>query len=65
MSVPKHRDGRLWSVEDLSEFLGIPVATLYRWRTTGYGPAGVRMGKYIRYDQEVVRAWIKSLENVA
>ena len=25
-------DDRLWSVEDLSAYLGIPVPTLYRWR---------------------------------
>jgi hypothetical protein len=38
VSVPKHRDDRLWSIEDMSEFLGVLVPILYRWRTTGYGP---------------------------
>lgn len=65
MAVPKHRDERLWSIEDLSEFLGIPVGTLYRWRRTKYGPKGVRIGKYVRYDQDAVRDWVKSLENAA
>lgn len=65
MSVPKHRDDRLWSIEDLSEFLGVPVPTLYRWRTTGYGPKGVRIGRYVRYRQEVVDSWLKSLEGAA
>ncbi|MEJ1112641.1 helix-turn-helix transcriptional regulator [Kribbella sp. CCNWLW201] len=63
--MPKHRDDRLWSIEDLSEFLGVPVATLYRWRTTGYGPQGVRIGRYVRYQQEAVHDWLKSLEGVA
>jgi predicted DNA-binding transcriptional regulator AlpA len=65
MSVPKHRDDRLWSVEELSEFLGIPVHTLYRWRTTGYGPKGVRIGRYVRYQQDAVYSWLKSLDGVA
>ena len=30
-------DDRLWTVEDLSAFLGIPVPTLYRWRRTAAG----------------------------
>jgi hypothetical protein len=32
MNIPKHRDDRLSSVEDVSEYLGVPVATLYQWR---------------------------------
>ena len=31
--------GQLWSVEDLSDFLQVPVKTLYQWRLRGYGPA--------------------------
>jgi hypothetical protein len=31
-------DNRLWSVEDLSAYLSIPVPTLYRWRRYGCGP---------------------------
>ncbi|MCO1577656.1 helix-turn-helix domain-containing protein [Crossiella sp. SN42] len=49
--------GKLWSVEDLSEFLGIPVNTLYQWRTKKYGPPGRRIGKYVKYDPDEVRAW--------
>ncbi|MGO1057058.1 helix-turn-helix domain-containing protein [Crossiella sp. CA198] len=49
--------GKLWSVEDLSEFLGIPVNTLYQWRTKKYGPPGRRVGKHVKYDPDEVRAW--------
>ena len=65
MSVPKHRDDRLWSIEDLSTFLGVPVPTLYRWRTIGYGPKGLRIGRYVRYQRDVVYAWLKSLDGAA
>jgi predicted DNA-binding transcriptional regulator AlpA len=40
---------RLWTVEDVSNYLGVPGSTLYQWWTKGYGPAGRRIGKYVRY----------------
>jgi len=48
---------RLWGVKDVSAFLGVPVMTLYHWRRSGYGPRGTRVGRYIRYRPEEVRAW--------
>ncbi len=27
---------RLWTIGDVSEFLGVPVNTLYQWRHRGY-----------------------------
>ncbi|MGW0230896.1 helix-turn-helix transcriptional regulator [Actinopolymorpha singaporensis] len=53
------RPERLWSVHDVSEFLGIPVATLYRWRCTGSGPKSIRIGKHLRYDPVEVYAWVR------
>ena len=32
MPVSTAADDRLWTIEDLSAYLGVPVATLYRWR---------------------------------
>ncbi|RZB21017.1 excisionase, partial [Micrococcus luteus] len=34
-----------------------PVATVYNWRTSGYGPRGFRVGKYLRYRLADVEAW--------
>jgi predicted DNA-binding transcriptional regulator AlpA len=53
---------RLWSVHDVADYLGIPVQTLYKWRQSGTGPIGCRLGKHLRYDPAVVRAWVRSLE---
>jgi predicted DNA-binding transcriptional regulator AlpA len=50
-------EDRLWSVQDVSHYLGVPVATLYQWRCSGHGPRGGRAGKYLRYRPEDVRAW--------
>ncbi|MCU1685337.1 MAG: Helix-turn-helix domain protein [Amycolatopsis sp.] len=50
---------KLLTVTDLSDHLGVPVNTLYRWRTNGYGPAGRRIGKHVRYRPEDVDAWVE------
>lgn len=51
-------DDRLWSVQDVAAYLGVPVGTLYAWRSEGKGPDGRRIGKYVRYRPEDVRAWV-------
>lgn len=53
---------RLWSVNDVADYLGIPVQTVYKWRQSGTGPPGYRLGKHLRYDPAVVRAWVRALE---
>jgi predicted DNA-binding transcriptional regulator AlpA len=52
-------DDRLWTVEDLSAFLGIPVTTLYRWRRYRCGPPCHRIGRHLRYLREEVIAWLR------
>jgi len=56
---------RRWTVEDVSTYLGVPVKTLYKWRCQGYGPAGVRIGKHLRYDPEEVVAWFKAQKSAS
>lgn len=62
---PEGEEGmdRLWTVQDVAEFLGVPVQTLYQWRTKGYGPPGRRVGKYLRYRREDVERWVDSLSS--
>jgi excisionase family DNA binding protein len=56
-SVPRQRPKmeRLLSVDEVAEFLGIPVATLYQWR---HGPDAYRVGRHLRYEPAAVRAWL-------
>ena len=37
---------RLLTVEDLADYLGVPVTTLYQWRYRSEGPPGFRVGRY-------------------
>ncbi len=55
--APKTGD-RLWSADDTSAFLGIPVGTLYQWRCRGEGPRSYRVGRWLRYDPAEVRQWL-------
>lgn len=40
----------LWTIQDLSAYLAVPVGTLYQWRHRGEGPPAIRLGRYLRYD---------------
>lgn len=49
----------LASAEEVSEYLGVPVQTLYRWRKHEAGPGGFRVGRHIRYRWADVDAWVE------
>lgn len=49
---------RLWSAEDTSDFLGVPVGTLYQWRYRRIGPPAYKVGRHLRYDPAAVRTWL-------
>lgn len=49
--------GALLTPHSLADRYGLPVATIYRWRSTGTGPRGFRVGKFVRYRLEDVEAW--------
>ena len=51
---------RLWTVHDLSVFLGVPVQTLYQWRYMRIGPPAYRVGRHVRYDPAAVRTWLET-----
>jgi len=57
------RGDRLWGVQDVADYLGVPVKTLYQWRTHGYGPRARRVGRYLRYNPTEVREWFTSLDD--
>lgn len=48
----------LLTLDELSTYLNVPKSTLYQWRTRGQGPAGIRVGKYVRYRRSTVEAWL-------
>jgi excisionase family DNA binding protein len=49
---------RLFTVEDLADYLDVPIATIYAWRYRRQGPAGFRVGRYVRFRRGDVEQWI-------
>lgn len=49
---------RLLSVEELADYLEVPVKTIYAWRHHSTGPRGFRVGKHLRFRWRDVQAWV-------
>jgi excisionase family DNA binding protein len=49
---------RLLTVEDLADYLGVPVATIYAWRYRRQGPPGFRVGRHLRFRWSDIQQWI-------
>ena len=50
---------KLLSPDELAEYLGVPVGTVYRWNHTGDGPTRSRVGRHVRYAPADVESWLK------
>ncbi len=50
---------RLLPVEDLTDYVGVPVATIYAWRYRRQGPPGFRVGRHLRFRWSDVERWIE------
>lgn len=55
----------LWTVQDVADYLRVPVQTVYSWRVQGRGPRASRMGKHLRYRSEDVITWLDQLDDGA
>ena len=59
-NAPLAGPAELWSIEETSAYLRIPVGTLYQWRHRRMGPPAFKVGRHLRYDPAAVRAWVTS-----
>jgi excisionase family DNA binding protein len=52
--------GPLLTIDQAAEYLAIPKATLYTWRTrrAGFGPRAVKIGGNLRYRRSDLDHWI-------
>ncbi len=53
----------LLSPAELSAYLGIPLATIYRWRSQRDGPRGIRVGRHVRYRVADIEAWLQQQQD--
>ena len=56
---PPSRLERLLTVQQLSDYLGVPVKTLYEWRTQKVGPRAVKVGRALRCAESHVIDWLE------
>ena len=49
MSTTKLGLEPLIGVEELAEYLGVPVQTIYDWRLSGRAPRAYKFGKHLRF----------------
>jgi excisionase family DNA binding protein len=55
---PPRTADRLLSVEELADYLEVPVKTIYTWRHQNTGPKGFRVGRHVRFRWQDVQAWV-------
>lgn len=57
--------GRLLNVQELSEYLSLPSATIYTWVSLGRIPGVVRLGRALRFDRGEIDGWVESMKTKA
>jgi excisionase family DNA binding protein len=55
-----HVADHLLTSQELADYLGIPLQTVYVWAAHGTGPERIRVGRYTRYRMSAVSAWLDS-----
>lgn len=48
----------LMGPKELAAYIGVPLATVYAMNHRSTGPRRIRVGKYVRYRQGDVDAWL-------
>ncbi|OBC05898.1 hypothetical protein A5788_04595 [Gordonia sp. 852002-50816_SCH5313054-c] len=54
------REHEVMTTGEVAAYLRVPVATLYRWRSTGSGPPAYSVGRHLRFRRVDVDAWLIS-----
>ena len=49
----------LMTVNQLSEYLQVPVQTIYAWRHEGVGPRTLRAGRALRFRKADIDQWLE------
>ena len=50
---------KLGAPEEVSEYLQVPLRTLYEWHYKGTGPRVLKVGKHLRYRWSDVERWLE------
>ncbi|MGW6785392.1 helix-turn-helix transcriptional regulator [Streptomyces sp. NPDC054987] len=50
----------LATAQDVAEYCGVPLATVYQWSSRGSGPKFIKVGRHLRARWADVEAWLDS-----
>ena len=50
----------LLTVQELSDYTGVPIRTLDRWRLTHDGPPFISLGRHVRYPEDALLDWMRN-----
>lgn len=59
-TIERKIESGILTIDQAAEYLSIPKATLYTWRTrrVGFGPRAVKLGGCLRYRRTDLDAWV-------
>ena len=49
---------KLFNINELAEYLRVPVSTIYEWRAKGRAPRAHHYGKHLTFAASDVKAWV-------
>ena len=49
---------KLLTLPQVADHLGVPLQTVYQWRTRGEGPRGIKVGRHVRVRRSDLNAWL-------
>jgi excisionase family DNA binding protein len=50
--------GKLLSIQELADFLSVPLSSIYGWRGRGFGPPAIKVGRSLRWRPADVDEWL-------
>lgn len=59
-STTRPADDDLLDTADVAKMCAVSERTIEGWRSDGYGPAFVKVGKSVRYRRGIVKEWLDS-----
>lgn len=51
---------KLLTADEVADILGVPLATVYQWRSRSVGPRGYRVGRHLRFREIDVEMWLET-----
>lgn len=58
-------ESEFFDPQGLADYLGVPLATVYKWNHEQTGPPAYRVGRHVRYRRSETDQWVQSKAMVA